>query len=198
MRRIISIIFIMLISLSLFAVEQAEEGVDYAIANVYFTATTHSVFGFSDGAVDTVVQPDVMSDEIYFESIGNNLIRTKQFYVYYQIFTPNKVRLKLAVQNYSNDNNITTPADDSSDPWWKNVAKSTSPGLNNFNSTSTDSTDSTDCTGGVIVYEDTVDNNKPRVDSFPIVLDLNMSKLGNMDWSTKYGWHLVLSIEAVS
>lgn len=191
MRRIISIIFIMLISLSLFAVEQAEEGVDYAIANVYFTATTHSVFGFSDGAVDTVVQPDVMSDEIYFESIGNNLIRTKQFYVYYQIFTPDQVRLKLAVQNYSNDNNIKTPDDNPKSPWWKNVAKSTSVGLNDFNSTSTDST------GGVIVYEDTVDNNKPRVDSFPIVLDLNMSKLGNMDWSTKYGWHLVLSIEAV-
>lgn len=190
MRRIISIIFIMLISLSLFAVEQAEEGVDYAIANVYFTATTHSVFGFSDGAVDTVVQPDVMSDEIYFESIGNNLIRTKQFYVYYQIFTPDQVRLKLAVQSYSgsNDNNITTPADDpESPPWWKNVAKSTSPGLNDFNSTST---------GGVTVYEDTDGNNKPRVDSFPIVLDLNMSKLGNMDWTTKYGWHLVLSIEA--
>lgn len=189
MRRIISVIFIMLISLSLFAVEQAEEGVDYAIANVYFTATTHSVFGFSDGDVDTVVQPDVMSDEIYFESIGNNLIRTKQFYVYYQIFTPDKVRLKLAVQSYSGSNdNITTPADDSKDPWWKNVAKSTSPGLNDFNSTST---------GGVTVYEDTDGNNKPRVDSFPIVLDLNMSKLGNMDWTTKYGWHLVLSIEAV-
>lgn len=188
MRRIISIIFIMLISLSLFAVEQAEEGVDYAIANVYFTATTHSVFGFSDGAVDTVVQPDVMPDEIYFESIGNNLIRTKQFYVYYQIFTPDKVKLELAVQNYSNDNNITTPANDSKNPWWKNVAKSTSSGLNAFNSTSID---------GVVVYIDTVDNNKPRVDSFPIVLDLNMSKLGNMDWTTKYGWHLVLSIEAV-
>ena len=176
-------------SLSLFAVAQAEEGVDYAIANVYFTATTHSVFGFSDGTVDTVVQPDVMSDKIYFESIGNNLIRTKQFYVYYQIFTPDKVILELAVQNYSNDNNIKTPADDSKDdPWWKNVAKSTSSGLNDFNSTST---------GGVTVYKDTVDNNKPRVDSFPIVLDLNMSKLGNMDWTTKYGWHLVLSIEAV-
>ena len=188
MRRIISIIFIMLISLSLFAVEQAEEGVDYAIANVYFTATTHSVFGFSDGAVDTVVQPDVMSNEIYFESIGNNLIRTKQFYVYYQIFTPSKVRLKLAVQNYSADNNIKTPADDPKDPWWKNVAKSTSSGLNNFNSTST---------AGVTVYEDNVEGNKPRVDSFPIVLDLNMSKLGNMDWTTKYGWHLVLSIKAV-
>ena len=188
MRKTSFVVMLLLVCLSLFAVDQAEEGVDYAIANVYFAADLHSIFGFSSEYVDTAIQPDVMQEEIVFEHVGNNLIRTNQFYVYYQIFSPNKIRISLSVADYVIGEDNFTPRVGNDSVWWQNVATSSNLDLNDFNSESTD----------VVVYADEESGNTPRVNSFPLVLDLNKDKLADIDWTEQYKWKLVLKIEELS
>lgn len=182
MKKLIVSILILLISFSIFAADENSREISrsqYAYANITFTANLYSIFGFSNSPVDSAVQPDKMEGEIEFKYIGNNIIQTDLFYVYYQIFTPDNVEVSLHVESGNN-----TPSNTQIS--WENIS-----GDMEFSS---DNTSDSACE----VYRDSnnlMTHTQPRIGSKPLILQIK--KLNDISWDEKYDWKLVMTIKEV-
>ena len=178
MRRIMLLLVLSsIISVSLFASDEEATYSFYVPATLSFTADMHSIFGFSTTPVETAIRPDRMDEELRFRYDGQSTLQTDTFYVYYQIFTTDKVAISLSVTpDEGNDGSIT----------WSNVYGGS---LDTFSSSSE---------SGIDVYADSgdVNTNSPRIDSVPLMLRIDEKSLTNVDWNKEYSWTLKLSIRS--
>ena len=176
MKKILLVVFIFLFSFSVHAADGELQLDSYAYASISFTANLHSIFGFSSSPVNTAVQPDEMEAQIYFKYIDNSILQTDPFYVYYQIFSPDPVKILLHVEPGTNTPDSIT---------WSDIGGE----LESFKS-------SNNSTNPVVIWEDAdTIYTSPRIGSRMVLL--NVDDFTGFNWNEEYDWKMVMTIQGV-
>ena len=179
-KSLLMVLIIALISLS--ALYAATEYVQSIPVSFSFDIVAN--YGFSGRKVFGLIYPDGI-DEIYFTlDRKTGKIKTPDFWMYYQVFTPDLAKIRFSIGNLKSDGkqDLTFTSEDSYD-----VAEGTSP--TKFCSDSNylvlnkqfSSSDNSDFT--------------PYFDSFDIVFVIDDASA--IDWDSEYTATLMLTLEAI-
>ncbi len=179
-KSLLMVLAIVLISLS--ALSAATEYVQSI--PVSFSYDIVANYGFSGRKVFGLIYPEGI-DEIYFTlDRKTGKIKTPDFWMYYQVFTPDLVRIRFSIENLKSEGkkDITFISEDS-----YSVAEGTSPSkfesgkdyiVLNRQFSSSDNSDFT-----------------PYFDSFDIVFAID--NVSDIDWDSEYTAVLKLTLEAI-
>lgn len=174
-KRVMSILFFFFISIYFLS------AVEPRTAYISFTSGLVANVGFTDSPIgeDDYLKPKELSGEsavFTFESSAENydILRAGSFYIYYQIFTPYRLKVYASV----------TPL---------NSTDGAGQSVNWRDSSGTISDDKSD-SYGYLIFDDGGDINKPRADSKIVSPIIDGENLNSIDWESSYEGTITLKV----